>query len=193
MLCLCHPPSLMCAIISHRLSSPPPSTPALQNLALGKPVYSSSTYLHYWPLQPEFAVDGITNYTSDLPIFQSDDSDPYPWFSLDLTAVERIWKVVIWNRCDCCEERLNATLRIGNFRVTQPSESGNITLNPLVWTQNATLGACLGQSIIFDVPIFGQWVIIENRNDVLHLTEVEVFPVPGMLIHRSVMTSEVIT
>lgn len=51
---------------------------------------------------------------------------------------------------------------------------------------NATLGACLAQSIVFDVPKIGRWVTIQNGGSLnLQLTELEVFgyySAPGRVI-----------
>lgn len=171
--------------------SPPPPLTATSNLALRKPAYSSSVYTRDGlNLKPDFAVDGITQYQSGIPIFHTGDGDYMLMFSVDLGAAAVISKVVLWNRCDCCSDRLQkAKLRIGNVSVAGLLETGNVTLNPLVWTQNATLGSCLALPIVFDTPMVGRWVSVSNGAALpLQLTEVEVF---GYYLPPGMSTSEV--
>ncbi|GLC70531.1 hypothetical protein PLESTF_000999600, partial [Pleodorina starrii] len=157
------------------------------NLAVGQQAYASSVYQFYSArLEPNFAVDGVTQYFNDLSttnpqIFHSAYSDQAPWFSVDLGFSASIVRVVIWNRCDCCEGRMqNAELRIGDVAIAASGDTAKITSNPLVWTQTSNLGLCAAMAITFDTPQVGRWVTLQNKNlesddGMLQLTELQAF------------------
>jgi hypothetical protein len=165
-----------------------------RNLALGQPAYASSIYKgNGFNLQPRYAVDGVTQYFDTLSksspqIMHTAEGDDTPWLSIDLGASMTIVRVVIWNRCDCCQNRLqNAELRIGNTAISSSADTSKITTNPLAWKQTARLGLCAPQMITFDTPKVGRWVTIQNLNTdrsdsvTMQLTEVEVFGVGKFL------------
>ncbi|GIL57011.1 hypothetical protein Vafri_12276, partial [Volvox africanus] len=175
-------------------SPPTPSSPMpnISNLALGRPAYSSSVYLHPGACSPAKAVDGVTApYTSvdvnNPPFFASNDGDLKPWFSVDLGNLSYISSVVIQNRCDGFDDRMkNAELRIGNVSIQTSSNTSSIASNGLVWTQTTPLGRCEARPIPFNPPILGQWLTLQNNNSDsfssphLQLTEFQVFGVPYM-------------
>ncbi|GIL57005.1 hypothetical protein Vafri_12276 [Volvox africanus] len=164
----------------------------ISNLALGRPAYSSSVYLHPGACSPAKAVDGVTApYTSvdvnNPPFFASNDGDLKPWFSVDLGNLSYISSVVIQNRCDGFDDRMkNAELRIGNVSIQTSSNTSSIASNGLVWTQTTPLGRCEARPIPFNPPILGQWLTLQNNNSDsfssphLQLTEFQVFGVPYM-------------
>ncbi|HLU50382.1 MAG TPA: discoidin domain-containing protein, partial [Planctomycetota bacterium] len=80
------------------------------NLALRGVARQSSTGFNG---EANRAIDGDTNgnYGSNT-ITHTADGDPAPWWELDLRATVEIDTIVLWNRTDCCSQRLS------NFRVT---------------------------------------------------------------------------
>ncbi|MEO3765638.1 alpha-L-fucosidase [Streptomyces sp. B8F3] len=78
-----------------------------ENTALGKPADQSST--HHLGADASRAVDGDTGgdffagsvtHTSDTPL------DTNPWWQVDLGASQHVGSVKLWNRTDCCADRL---------------------------------------------------------------------------------------
>ncbi|GIM15658.1 hypothetical protein Vretimale_18390, partial [Volvox reticuliferus] len=156
----------------------------ISNLALGRPAYSSSVYLSFGPAT---AVNGVTYYISsdsaNPQFLHSNYNDYYPWFSVDLGNLSYIVEVVIWNRCDDAEYRMNnAELRIGNVSIRWGSDSSSLSCNTLVWTQTTAMGKCEARPIFFNPPIVGRWLTLANNNGLsdpyLQLTEFQVFGVP---------------
>jgi|GEM_PF-1850659 len=89
----------------HRIVSnftPPPPTPVDPvNVAPFKPVQQSSNWDN---LGPERAVDGLLNGTEQE--VSHTEKDFQSWWQIDLTESVMIDEVVLWNRTDCCQERL---------------------------------------------------------------------------------------
>ncbi|XP_066490575.1 uncharacterized protein [Tiliqua scincoides] len=97
--------------------------PSGNNVAREGKAFQSTTYNELG--EAENALDGSssTNYLrGHCTHTQQEDN---PWWTVDLRAEFRIYRVSVTNRGDCCDERLNgAEIRVGNS-----FESGGIT-NP---------------------------------------------------------------
>lgn len=74
------------------------------NVALGKPARQSSTALER---PATLAVDGRTDGNFNAGSVTHTQADSNAWWEVDLGTVETIESVVVWNRSDCCFERLN--------------------------------------------------------------------------------------
>lgn len=62
---------------------------------------------------PERAIDGNTSGVfGEASVSHTDTGDPTPWWEVDLGQEYDIDSIVLWNRTDCCSERLT------NFRVS---------------------------------------------------------------------------
>ena len=78
---------------------------APRNLALGKPVQSSSRRANSPPgsgeagLPPSGLVDGSVGSTYDI----CTNSEVRPWVMVDLQRVHNLGKVIAYNRADCCQ------------------------------------------------------------------------------------------
>ncbi|MGW8952230.1 galactose-binding domain-containing protein [Streptomyces sp. NPDC055709] len=72
------------------------------NLALGKPAIQSSTQAG-----PEKAVDGNTDGYYGRGSLAHTLQEPYPWWQVDLGTSQALGSLVLWNRVDCCAERLH--------------------------------------------------------------------------------------
>ncbi|XP_019630254.1 PREDICTED: uncharacterized protein LOC109474390 [Branchiostoma belcheri] len=97
-----------------------------------------------------------------------------PWWRVDLGRSLAIGSVVVFNRQDCCQERLN------NFRV-HVGDSSNVTSNPQCGGDHAVTSG--QQRITVDCDgLRGRYVGISlPRTDILTLCEVQVYGVPREL------------
>eukprot|EP00592_Proboscia_alata_P025355 CAMPEP_0194445784 /NCGR_PEP_ID=MMETSP0176-20130528/128058_1 /TAXON_ID=216777 /ORGANISM="Proboscia alata, Strain PI-D3" /LENGTH=1683 /DNA_ID=CAMNT_0039272393 /DNA_START=372 /DNA_END=5422 /DNA_ORIENTATION=+ len=90
----------------------PEPTPTVVNLALGKPAMQSTTLSPYGAF---LAVDGNTNGNFGAGSTSSTGSGNNYWM-VDLQAVASIRSIKIYNRLDCCKERLNnATISVLDY------------------------------------------------------------------------------
>ncbi|KAL7517629.1 hypothetical protein ACHAWX_002539 [Stephanocyclus meneghinianus] len=71
----------------------------------------STTYLWGETLCPaSIAIDGITNSSVNLPcegLAHTDEGEYNPWWMVDLSGLYDVSGVVIWNRMNCCSDRLS--------------------------------------------------------------------------------------
>jgi hypothetical protein len=81
------------------------SSPA-SNLAVGKPASQSSTLAGYATTGAGGAVDGKTDGNFGGGSVTATNRDTNAWWQVDLLVSTPIGSVVIWNRTDCCSERL---------------------------------------------------------------------------------------
>ncbi|MEM6320199.1 MAG: GEVED domain-containing protein [Bacteroidota bacterium] len=145
------------------------------NIAVGKPSSNSSDA---WGGKAEYANDGNTdgnhgNGSGSGPTTHTNTEDN-PWWDLDLGESHTLDSIVIWNRTDCCDSRLN------NFYVFF-SDTPFSSLNPAttagqsgVWSQFTT--TAVGTKIKFEPPSAGRYLRVQiNGNGILSLAEVQTF------------------
>ena len=77
------------------------------NVALGKAASQSSTYPGTLDFEPGNAVDGDRTGTNSSGSISHTLQDPNSWWEVDLGDLYSINQVKIWNRTDCCADRLN--------------------------------------------------------------------------------------
>ena len=77
------------------------------NLAMGKPAAQSSTLANAATTDAGRAVDGKTDGFFYNGSVTATNQDPNAWWEVDLLASAPIGSIVIWNRADCCSERLD--------------------------------------------------------------------------------------
>lgn len=75
------------------------------NMAIGKPTNASSSLFGRYPSSR--AVDGNSNTTFNSKSCMHTDKDLNPFLRIDLQKQSVVEMVLIWNRGDCCSERLN--------------------------------------------------------------------------------------
>lgn len=80
------------------------SNTAPVNVALGKPATQAGTFDSNTPASK--AVNGDTTSTYSSDISHTSPSNPTAWWEVDLGAEYNISSVVVFNRADCCRERL---------------------------------------------------------------------------------------
>ncbi|GIL54772.1 hypothetical protein Vafri_10482, partial [Volvox africanus] len=104
-------------------------SPVKDNLALGKPVYSSDKNAN----GAAQAVDG------DLQSVASVTSPDTTWISVDLGAVYDISIIIIWNNEDCCwNEMKDSRIFVGLRSIMSVEEESVLFENQLVWSQQSS-------------------------------------------------------
>ena len=105
--------------------------PAKTNFALGKSATQSSQYEF---ARADLAVDGFTMGNLHLGSVSHTWNDPQPWWQVDLGATTRIGVIKVFNRTDCCADRLHdwtvSVLDANNQVVwssTQAAQAANVT------------------------------------------------------------------
>ncbi|XP_035675909.1 cell surface hyaluronidase-like [Branchiostoma floridae] len=141
------------------------------NIALLKPAYQSSVSFDG---EPARAVDGSTGgvYDKGTCTHTAVHGEDSPWWYVDLQETFEIGRVAIFNRIDCCPERINPfNLHIG--------DSSDVTTNPKVggdWSFSSEQGQ---QLVIHVNGTKGRYVGISAPGSYRFLTlcEVQVFEV----------------
>jgi hypothetical protein len=77
------------------------------NVALGQPATQSSTYPDECTGAASKAVDGNTSGHVSACSFSTTNNEPQDWWQVDLGAPYLIQVIDLWNRTDCCGERLS--------------------------------------------------------------------------------------
>ncbi|KAM4688885.1 pentraxin fusion protein-like [Discoglossus pictus] len=143
--------------------SPPPGA---KNLARDKLTCQSSTLES--PLKPEsgLAIDGNTANELSQGSCAHTNFENEPWWKIDLQNTYKIGTIVVTNRKDCCEKRLDgAEVRIGNSPNLDNPVCGTICdMSKLTNTL-----CCNGME--------GRYVsvVIPGRSEYLTLCEVEIY------------------
>jgi hypothetical protein len=141
------------------------------NLATSGTASQSSTGFWDWYATPELAIDGNTdgNYWAGSVAHTLNDYEA--WWMVDLGDVFALTEIELWNRTDCCSERILP------YRVSVLDSLSNE-----VWGQEFSTLPPTPQEIQLSNNVFGQFVKIQlvDTTDYLHLAEVKVFgePVP---------------
>ncbi len=132
-----------------------------QNLALGKPAAQSTTYSSG---QASRAVDGNTDGVFFNHSVTHTILGVQPWWQVDLGAVMGISHVVLYNRTDCCADRL------ANFDV-QLSNDGT------TWQNAASFAGRAPTRTAFTIRNSARFVRVRLRSllGILSLAEVQVF------------------
>jgi alpha-L-fucosidase 2 len=146
------------------------------NLALNAPAGQSSTYAT--GAVASRAVDGNTNgafwsnsvtHTSENPL------DTNPWWQVDLGASRAVSTVQLWNRTDCCSDRLRQFYVFASdtpFTSTNPQTTA---AQPGVWSHFQT--AAVGTSLALGVNRTARYLRVQlvGSDRPLSLAEVQVF------------------
>lgn len=163
------------------------------NLATGKPASQSSTLY----TTAAAAVDGNTNGNFGAGSTTHTDSTFQPWWQVDLGTSQNLDNIRLWNRTDCCGDRLS------NFYVLvsdQPFVSTNLntTINQAGVSAYYTPGQA-GVSHLISVGRTGRYVRVQLAGtNFLSLAEVQIFgsgkinvaqTVPGSTFPRAVASS----
>lgn len=137
----------------------------ITNVALGRPTSQSSTA---YGGEPSRAVDGNTSGRYGGNSVTHTDYEASPWWRVDLGGPHYVEEVVLYNRTDCCGDRLS------NFHVDYLDASGKVLATK---THSGTAGV----ETSFDSAVEGVHTVRVQLNgtNVLSLAEVEVFGAAG--------------
>ncbi|KAA1246210.1 discoidin domain-containing protein [Aquimarina sp. RZ0] len=155
------------------IASPDPNpdpNPGITNLALNKPATQSS---ELYGLTASFAVDG------DRDSFSHTDNDANAWIEIDLGDQFNINEIKVWNRPDCCTDRLGE-YQVFTSDVPFDSEDIVATANQSgvgIFFQEAT--AARPTSVGMDAGRIARYVRIQLiGTNFLHPSEIEVMGTP---------------
>jgi hypothetical protein len=156
--------------------SPAISKPSLSNIALGKVARQSSI----GGGEAGLAVDGNTDGDFVHGSVSHSGRDANAWLEVDLGQVEPIDNVRIWNRTDCCGERLrDYWVFISETPFGVNDTASTLRARPSVWAQiNSTPNP---RSTIKTPNVNGRYVRVQldgtqpNDASFLSLAELEVF------------------
>lgn len=147
--------------------------PLRTNLAWGKAASQSS--VHGGGI-PSRAVDGNWDGNWSKGSVTHTQKEPQPWWQVDLGSVQQVGTVVLYNRTDCCAERLS------NFRLLV-SENGED------WHVYAYPGPALSQAR-FQVDRAARYVKVQlNGTNWLSLAEVQIFAPPNLALGKTATQS----
>ncbi len=169
---------LLGAFVPGALAGSPPSlqdTAHLQDIAQGKPSEQSSTEFGG---TPDRAVDGDTNGDHFADSVTHTSNGPGEWWQVDLGGTFDIREIVIWNRTDCCAERLHDVLVLVSADPFPPTAVSE----PTGWS--AVIPGVADQETRIPVEVRGRYVRVQQTvAEYLSLAEVEVWsslgPVPS--------------
>lgn len=154
----------------------PPGQPPQQlvNLARGKRASQSSDG---WGGKAEMAVDGNKNPAmAGKSVSHTADGDKLPWWEVDLGAVYKVVAVRVFNRGDCCAERLAASATVVLVS-DQPFPNPNGMAS-----QRKRVFPIQGVKPMYDFPTGGMPVrfvrVQMQKPGALHLAEIEVVGEP---------------
>jgi len=144
--------------------------PTCKNIAPGRPVYQSSLYNHH--SVPNAAVDGNTNGVWRALSCACTKREANPWFAVDLGKARVVYRVEIFNRKDCCPERLtDINLGVTNQdpRKVAPIVNGNYQVCARYYGQTGA-----GEKRVMECGLRGRYVIIQLETPGQYLTMCEV-------------------
>lgn len=146
------------------------------NLALGKTATQSSTLTGYGPsTAASSAIDGNTDGNFSDGSVSHTNADANAWWQVDLAAPATISSIVIWNRTDCCSNRLSdywvfvsdTPFAAGDTPATLQGRAGT-------WSSHQTTFPNPSTTIAVNTP--GRYVRVQLSGDnYLSLAEVQVF------------------
>jgi len=153
------------------LSLPVAGQPTL-DLALNKPASQSSDYTGTTPAFR--AVDG--NVDGADGSFSHTNADPYAWWKVDLQSSTPITSIRVYNRTDCCADRLS------NYWVFVSDNPFNTNLTPAqqgaqpgIWSSHQTITPNPSVTITPPPNTTGRYLMIQQAGtQYLHLAEVTV-------------------
>ncbi|HEX8745693.1 MAG TPA: discoidin domain-containing protein, partial [Pyrinomonadaceae bacterium] len=156
-------------------------SPTLANIASGKPVTQSSTLAYNPPGDAFRAVDGKTDGNYANGSVTHTNSENQPWWQVDLGASQPLSSIKLWNRTDCCSERLSNFYVLVSDAPFTSSDLQTTLKQPGVWSYYTAGNA--GAVATLPVNRTGRYVRVQlNGTGVLSLAEAEVWALPLLAI-----------
>ena len=147
----------------------------VENLALGKPASQSTTYgLGIASIAVDGDKDGTRGPWDNASIAHTQQEER-AWWQVDLESLARISQVRIFNRTDCCNNRLRDFYLLFS---DEPFDT-EATLDQLLVDPNVTAipqVAPVGDSIYLDLDQAARYVRLQLAYEsILHFAEIEIF------------------
>jgi Concanavalin A-like lectin/glucanases superfamily/F5/8 type C domain len=155
--------------------------PSSTDLALGKPAFESS---NPFGGAASRAVDGNTDGNWSDGSVTHTNLDQYAWWYVDLGSSQQISTVKIWNRTDCCQDRLS-NFYVFAFDQIPASSTGPAQTATLPGVSSYYVTGPVGNSTTVAVNRSARYVAVQLAGtNYLSLAEVQVFgvdttPTPG--------------
>jgi hypothetical protein len=144
------------------------------NLALGKAATQSSTLSGYATAGAAAAVDGLTDGNFFNGSVTHTNLGTNPWWQVDLGASAAINTMTIWNRTDCCDNRLSDYWVFVSNTPFSPSDTPS-TLQNRAGTFGSHQTSAPNSSTIVIVGVQGRYVRVQLTGaNYLSLAEVQV-------------------
>jgi hypothetical protein len=152
---------------------------AVTNLAIGKPATQSSTLSGYATASAGAAVDGNTNGGFFSGSVTHTNADTNAWWQLDLGASATVSSIVVWNRTDCCAERLtDYWVFVSDTPFLSTDNSATLFGRPGVFASHQT--SAPNPSATIPGVAVGRYVRVQlSGTGNLSLAEVQVFGTSG--------------
>ncbi len=127
------------------------------------------------------AVDGNTDGVFNDGSVTNTSTDPYSWWQVDLGATTRLDRTAVWNRTDCCTDRLS---NYWVFVSATPFDTGLTPVQqaaqPGVWSSHQTSAPAPSSTLSLPAGTRGRYVMVQENtaNQNLSLAEVQVVGPP---------------
>ena len=144
---------------------PPPPPPPTENVALNQPATQSSTGFSGVAAR---AVDGNTNGSYSVgSVTHTQLNSQNPWWRVDLGETYDVDQINVFNRINCCNERLNGTtVYVGDVNSSDPAD----------YTAVGTLTGSTAVQTLAELNTTGRYVMVRIAGQgTLSLAEVQVF------------------
>ena len=151
------------------------ATTANSNLALGKAATQSSTLSGYGPMTVAASVvDGNTDGNFYNGSVSHTNADVNAWWQVDLGSLATVSSIVIWNRTDCCGDRLSDYwVFVSNTAFGPTDTPATLQARAGTWSSHQTTFPNPSTTIGVNAP--GRYVRVQlSGTDYLHLAEVQV-------------------
>ena len=144
------------------------------HLAMGRPTAQSSNF-NAENAASRMAVDGSTDGNFYHGSVTSTNRDANAWWQVDLGSSKPVRSIVIWNRTDCCGERLSDYWVFLSDTPFRPEDTpATLEKRPGVWSSHQTTAP--GPSTKIGVGVKGRYLRVQLSGvDYLSLAEVQVF------------------
>ena len=156
-------------------NTPTPTLTALPsgvNITSGKAVSQSSNLES--TSTANLAIDGITNGNYSSGSVSHTKSEYQPWWQIDLGAIYTLTNIKIWNRTDCCTDRLS-TFYVLVSDVPFTSTDLNLAKSQS-GVSNFYISGSAGSPTTININRTGRYVRIQlSTTNSLHMAEVQVF------------------
>jgi len=144
------------------------------NVARGRPTTQSTTG---YASGPERAVDGSTDGDVTHGSVTHTQLERQPWWQVDLGSAQDVERVTIWNRTDCCSDRLSDLVVLVSETPIPGPDLRSALSDARVWSRRVPGRA----QRTTEVPVGhrGRYVRIQLEGEsYLSLAEVEIFTTP---------------